>query len=77
MKTILFATLASLCLSFLCNAQVNPSKTHSLEDYRRFVVALATRVAEAHKEGDEQVSDAEGATIEQIRMALAPSAGPA
>jgi hypothetical protein len=42
-----------------------------LEDYRRFVVGLAERVAHAHREGGVEVSDAERAAIEKIQAALA------
>lgn len=46
-----------------------------LDDYKRFVLALADRVANAHREGDTAVSDAERAAIEEIRTALdAPAA---
>jgi hypothetical protein len=41
-----------------------------VEDYRRFVVTLANRVAEAHKEHGERVSDDEQRAIEEIRAAL-------
>ena len=37
-----------------------------VEDYKRFVVTLADRVANAHREGGETISDAEGAAIEEI-----------
>ena len=40
------------------------------EDYRRFVLALAEKVAEAHREGGVAVSDAERAAIEEISAAL-------
>jgi hypothetical protein len=40
-------------------------------EYRRFVVALAERVARAHSEGGEQVSDAERQAIGEIQAALA------
>jgi hypothetical protein len=46
-----------------------------VEDYRRFVLTLCERVAEAHKEGDQQVSDAERAEIDKIASALGSSAG--
>ena len=48
------------------------------EEYRRFVVTLAEKVANAHREGgDSAVSDAERAAIEEIRGALgaSPTAG--
>jgi hypothetical protein len=41
-----------------------------VEDYRRFVRGLAERVAEAHQEGGEQVSDAERSALEGIGAAL-------
>ena len=46
-----------------------------VDDYKRFVVTLAQRVAEAHKEGflglsGERVSDAEREAIEEIAGAL-------
>jgi hypothetical protein len=41
-----------------------------LEDYRRFVLGLAERVAAAHREGDQPVSDAERAAIDEIAAAL-------
>jgi hypothetical protein len=45
-----------------------------VEDYRRFVVTLANRVAAAHKEHGEQVSEAEAQAIEEIKAALGASA---
>ena len=45
-----------------------------LEDYRRFVLTVAERVASAHREGDQQVSDAERAAIEEIAAALGRAA---
>jgi len=44
------------------------------EDYRRFVVTLANRVAAAHKEHGEQVSEDEERAIEEIKAALGASA---
>jgi hypothetical protein len=41
-----------------------------LDDYRRFVVALAEKVAASHREGDTDVSDAERAAIGEISGAL-------
>jgi hypothetical protein len=42
-----------------------------LEDYRRFVVSLANRVAGAKTEkGDQSASDAESAAIAEITEAL-------
>ena len=41
-----------------------------VEAYRRFVRGLAERVAEAHKEGGEPVSDGERSALDQIGAAL-------
>ena len=43
------------------------------DDYRRFVVALADRVAAAHKEHGQDVSPAEAAAIQEITAALSPA----
>jgi peptidyl-tRNA hydrolase len=45
-----------------------------LEDYRRFVLTLAQKVAAAHREDGQDVSPAEASAIEEIRTALGPSA---
>ena len=57
----------------LLKAKASPDE---VEDYRRFVLGLAERVAEARKEGfmglsGERVSDAERAAITEIESALA------
>jgi hypothetical protein len=45
-----------------------------VEEYKRFVVTLAEKVANAHREGgDSAVSDAERAAIEEIQGALGSS----
>ena len=41
-----------------------------VDDYRRFVLTLAERVAAAHKEGGQPVSDAERAAVDEIAAAL-------
>jgi hypothetical protein len=41
-----------------------------VEDYRSFALALARRVAAAHKEGDESVSASEQAAIDEIAASL-------
>ncbi len=41
-----------------------------VEDYRGFVLTLADKVANAHREGGEMVSDAERAAIEEISASL-------
>lgn len=40
------------------------------DDYRRFVVALASKVAAAHREGGQSVSPGEAEAIQQITAAL-------
>jgi hypothetical protein len=45
-----------------------------LDDYRRFVLTLANKVAAAHREGGQSVSPAEVEAIQQVAAALgAPS----
>ena len=44
--------------------------TQEREDYRRFVLTLAGKVAAAHKEGGQSVSPAEAEAIQQITAAL-------
>ena len=46
-----------------------------VDEYRRFVVGLAERVAHAHREGGVEVSDTEQAAINQIEEALGGSGG--
>jgi hypothetical protein len=41
-----------------------------LDDYRRFVLVLASKVAEAHKEDGQSVSPAEAEAIQEITAAL-------
>ncbi|MFL5911558.1 MAG: hypothetical protein ACJ768_13415 [Gaiellaceae bacterium] len=45
-----------------------------LDGYRLFVLALADKVASAHREGDVSVSPAEHAAIDEISAALGSSA---
>jgi hypothetical protein len=44
-----------------------------LDDYRRFVLTLASKVAAAHREGGQEVSPAEAEAIEQVTAALGPA----
>ena len=53
----------------LLEAKAEPAE---LEDYRKFVVGLAERVAGAHSEGGTPVSDAERSALEAIKEALGP-----
>jgi len=39
-------------------------------DYRRFILNLADKVASAHREGGEQVSDSERAAVDEISASL-------
>jgi hypothetical protein len=48
--------------------------TEEVDDYRRFVVALANKVAAAHKEGGQDVSPAEAEAVQQITAALGTTA---
>jgi hypothetical protein len=48
---------------------------HELEDYRRFVLALADRVASAHREEGVAESDAERAAIREISNTLGGGEG--
>jgi len=41
-----------------------------VEDYRRFVLGLAERVAAAHKEGGEAISDAERSAIDEVAATM-------
>ena len=45
-----------------------------LDDYRRFVIALAERVAHAHREDGAEVGPAEQAAIDEISASLGRSA---
>ena len=47
--------------------------TQERDDYRRFVLALASKVAAAHREGGQSVSPQEAEAIEQITAALGPA----
>ena len=45
-----------------------------VDDYRRFVVALANKVAAVHREGGQDVSPAEAEAVQQITAALGTTA---
>ena len=55
----------------LLERQATPEE---LEDYRRFVLTLADRVATAHREGGESISPAEQAAIQEIAASLGTAA---
>jgi 2-succinyl-5-enolpyruvyl-6-hydroxy-3-cyclohexene-1-carboxylate synthase len=42
-----------------------------VDDYRRFVLAVADKVAHAHREGGTEVSEAERAAIDEVSASLA------
>ena len=44
-----------------------------VEDYKRFILTLADKVANAHREGGQAVSDAERAAIDEIAGAMGTS----
>jgi hypothetical protein len=73
--------LKEQCLSNLHGAIALLSRKatpEELDDYRRFIVNLAEKVAQAHREGgrgEEAVSDAERAAIAAIQSALADATG--
>jgi len=48
-----------------------------LDDYRRFVLAVASKVAAAHKEGGQSVSPGEAEAIQEITTALGSADGSA
>lgn len=48
-----------------------------VDEYRRFIVTLAHKVAAAHREKDRDISDAEQAAIDDIAAALQPTGGAA
>ena len=56
----------------LLEAKASPEE---LEDYRRFTLSLAERVASAKEEDDQPVSDAERAAIDEISAALGADPG--
>jgi hypothetical protein len=51
----------------LIEAKATPQE---LDDYKRFILNLADKVASAHREGEATVSDAERAAIAEIAEAL-------
>lgn len=56
----------------LLEAKASPEE---IEDYRRFTLSLAERVAKAKEEGDQPVSNAERAAIDEIAAALGEDSG--
>ena len=56
----------------LLESKATPSE---LDDYRHFVVALASKVAAAHREDGQAVSPAEAAAIQEISTTIGASSG--
>jgi hypothetical protein len=50
------------------------ASAEEVEEYRRFIVTLTQHVAAAHREGDQDVSPAEQAAIDEIAQALGTTA---
>jgi hypothetical protein len=48
----------------------NKATSEETEDYRRFILTVANKVANAHREAGQSVSPAEAQAIEQISAAL-------
>ncbi|MGO9854822.1 MAG: hypothetical protein ACLPYY_07265 [Acidimicrobiales bacterium] len=53
----------------------NKAKPEEVEEYRRFIVTLCRKVAAAHREHGQEVSDSEQAAINEITEALNTAVG--
>ena len=58
------------CLTDVTTLLEHKATVEERDDYRHFVLTLASKVAAAHKEGGQQVSPAESAAIQEITTAL-------
>jgi hypothetical protein len=58
------------CLADVTTLLEHKATVGERDDYRRFVLAVASKVAAAHREGGKQVSPAEEQAIQDIRTAL-------
>jgi hypothetical protein len=58
------------CLRDAAALVEDKATAEELDDYRRFVLAVANKVAAAHREGGEQVSPPEQQAIEDVTTAL-------
>ena len=58
------------CLTDVTALLEHKATVEERDDYRRFVLAVANKVAAAHREGGEQVSPAEEQAIQDITTAL-------
>ena len=62
------------CLSDVTTLLEHKATVEERDDYRRFVLTVANKVAAAHREGGKQVSPAEEQAIQDITAALGRSA---
>jgi hypothetical protein len=58
------------CLRDVTTLLEHKATVEERDDYRRFVLTVANKVAAAHREGDKQVSPAEEQAIQDITTAL-------
>jgi len=58
------------CLSDVATLLEHKATVEERDDYRRFVLTVANKVAAAHREGGKQVSSAEEQAIQDITTAL-------
>jgi hypothetical protein len=58
------------CLTDVTTLLEHKATAEERDDYRRFVLTVANKVAAAHREGGEQVSPAEEQAIQDITTAL-------
>ena len=61
------------CLSEATTLLEQKATVEERDDYRRFVLTVASKVAAAHREGGQQVSPAEAQAIQDITTALGPN----
>jgi len=58
------------CLSCVATLLEHKATAEERDDYQRFVLTVANKVAAAHREGGQQVSPAEAQAIQDITTAL-------
>ena len=58
------------CLKYVTTLLADKATVEERDDYRRFVLTVANKVAAAHREGGKQVSPAEEQAIQDITTAL-------
>lgn len=58
------------CLTDAATLVADKATAEERDDYRRFVLSVANKVAAAHREGGEQISPAEQQAIQDITTAL-------